>query len=271
MQLGIFAKTFPGNTPLEVLSPARKAGYACVQYNMACSGFGALPEQIIDDVIEEIRAASETTGIAITAISATYNMIDVDHAKRNAGRRAFSSIASAAAKLNCRIVTLCTGSRDPADQWRHHPDNQSPEAMQDFRRELAALLPVAEKHEIILGIEPEAGNVINNAHAAHCLLADVNSRHIGIILDPANLFDVDTADQRHDLINEAIALLGPHIVMAHAKDRKLDGTFASPGKGSVDFPNFFTRLRKAKFDGTVITHGLAPEEAEETAQFLRGC
>ena len=47
MRLGIFAKTFPGSAPSPVLRQARAAGFAAVQYNMACSGLpsmtGAFP------------------------------------------------------------------------------------------------------------------------------------------------------------------------------------------------------------------------------------
>jgi len=46
MKLGIFAKTFDGSTPIQVLRAARDAGYDAVQYNMACSGLAPLPETI---------------------------------------------------------------------------------------------------------------------------------------------------------------------------------------------------------------------------------
>jgi hypothetical protein len=46
MRLGIFAKTFPGNDPVTVMSAARMAGYGAVQYNMACSGLPAMPDAI---------------------------------------------------------------------------------------------------------------------------------------------------------------------------------------------------------------------------------
>ena len=59
MKLGIFAKTFDGDTPSVVLRAARDAGFAAVQYNMACSGLGALPTQIPDAAVHDLLAARQ--------------------------------------------------------------------------------------------------------------------------------------------------------------------------------------------------------------------
>lgn len=75
MRIGIFAKTFPGHDPLTVLGAARAAGYSCVQYNMACSGLPALPDALTDADSAAVRAASQATGVAISALSGTANMI----------------------------------------------------------------------------------------------------------------------------------------------------------------------------------------------------
>jgi len=58
--------------------------------------------------------------------------------------------------------------------------------------------------------------------------------------------------------------------MAHAKDRFADGRFATAGKGVVDFADFVARLKAAGFDGPLVTHGLAAEEAPGVARFLKG-
>jgi hypothetical protein len=46
MQIGVFAKTFPGDVPRAVFTACRDAGFHTVQYNMACSGLGSLPPEI---------------------------------------------------------------------------------------------------------------------------------------------------------------------------------------------------------------------------------
>ncbi|MBN9432118.1 MAG: sugar phosphate isomerase/epimerase [Bosea sp.] len=269
MQLGIFAKTFPGATPGEVLAAARDAGYAAVQYNMACSGLPPLPETIAPAVVEAVREASDASGASIAALSATYNMIHPDLSVREAGRRAFAALAAAAPAMGTRLLTVCTGSRDAADQWRHHPENASPEAWQALVAEFRILLPVAERHGIVIGVEPELGNVVSSAGKARALLDLFATDRIGIVLDPANLFETEPKPERERRIREAITLLGPDIVLAHAKDRHPDGSFATAGDGVVDFPRFIAELRAVGFDGPLVTHGLDAKDAARVSNFLR--
>lgn len=269
MQLGIFAKTFSGIDPYTVLQAAAKAGFATVQYNMACSGLPSLPDRIPADVSGAIASASRATGTGIAAVSATYNMIHPDRAVRAAGHRRLDVIAAACKAMGAGIVTLCTGTRDVEDQWRHHPDNQTPEAWRDLLDAMEAAIEIAERHDVTLGIEPELANVVNSAAAAHRLIAEVESHRIGIVLDAANLFETETLDDQRRIVSEAVDLLASRVVMAHAKDRDATGGFATAGTGVLDYPHYLKRLRAAGFDGPLVTHGLDAGEAAATAAFLR--
>src|SRR4051812_48131786 len=145
MRIGIFAKTFPGSSPLEVFKAAAAAGYQSVQYNMACSGLSSLPDEISDDIADDVRSAWRETGIGIAAISATYNMIHPVLAIREAGRRSFEVIASQAGRMGSRFLTVCTGSCDPDDQWRHHPDNSTGVAWSELLKEFGFLIEIADR------------------------------------------------------------------------------------------------------------------------------
>lgn len=269
MQVGIFAKTFPGSEPQAVLAAAHRAGYAVVQYNMACSGIGSLPQAIAPAMAAAVGAASAAEGVGIAAVSATYNMIHPDTAERASGRQAFAAIAAAAPVMGARLVTVCTGSRDAENQWRAHPDNQSAAAWQDLLDEFAQILPLAERHDLILGVEPERGNVIDSAARARRLLDTLGSDRVKIVLDAANL--VDGAPQRDwaAIIEGAAEVLHGEIFLAHAKDRAADGAVAAPGLGAIDFGHFVRSLHAIGFDGALVTHGLAADEAASAAEFLR--
>ena len=271
MRLGIFAKTFAGTDPATVLGAARAAGYASVQYNMACSGLPAMPEAIAPAVAEDIARAARTEGVAVAAVSGTYNMIHPDPSVRETGLRRLSVLIDSAAAMGTGIVTLCTGTRDPDDQWAHHPDNATPEAWADLMAEMAKACTLAEARGVRLGIEPELANVVDSAAAARRLIDSLQSPAPAIVLDPANLFDVAGAEARTGIIERAIDLLADRIVMAHAKDRNPDGSFATAGKGVIDFAHFIARLRAAGFDGDLVTHGLAAAEAADVARHLRAC
>jgi sugar phosphate isomerase/epimerase len=269
MRVGIFAKTFPGAAPKAVLAAARDAGFQSVQYNMACSGIGALPRQIEPEAAVAVAQASADTGIAIAAISATYNMIHPDMSVRLAGRASFAAIAAAASSVGSDLLTVCTGSRDAEDQWRHHPDNASADAWADMCTEFEALIGIAENCNVLIGIEPELANVIDSAAKARKLIDEMGSRRLCIVLDPANLFEVEAPEQRKDILARAIDLLGDRIAIAHAKDRNADGSFATAGKGVIDFGHYIGRLKSVGFAGDLITHGLAANEAAGAASFLK--
>jgi sugar phosphate isomerase/epimerase len=268
IKLGIFAKTFVGSTPLEVLGAAAECGYASVQYNMACSGIGALPEIVTAEIAEAVRAASAVTGVEIAAISATYNMIHPDLSKREAGRRSFVAIAERAASMGSSLLTVCSGSCNAQDQWSHHPDNQSPDAWRAMLGEFETLIEIAETQDIFIGVEPELANVVDGAAKARALIDTLGSPRIRIVLDPANLFEIGTPETSRHIIAGAVDLLADRINMAHAKDRNADGSFATAGKGVIDFDHFVGCLNRNGFDGSLVTHGLAAQEADGVAAFF---
>ena len=269
MRIGIFAKTFPGSSPLKVLKAAAEAGYQSVQYNMTCSGLSSLPDQISDNIADAVHRAAGVTGVQIAAISATYNMVHPSLAIRQAGRRSFAAIASQAVRIGSRLLTVCTGSRDPDDRWRHHPDNCTGLVWSELLKEFGYLIEIGDRFDIRIGVEPELANVVNSAHKARALIDTIGSARIKIVFDPANLFEQQGVNERRRIIETAADLLADRIEVAHAKDRDVEGRFATAGQGLIDYAHYFMALRRVGFDGDVITHGLDATEAAGVAEFLR--
>lgn len=269
MRIGIFAKTFAGTDPATVLQAAAAAGFDGVQYNMACSGMEPMPDHIAPADAQAVRMACDASATALYAVSGTYNMIHPDPAIRQQGHHRLEVLARACPALGTRLVTLCTGTRDPEDQWRSHPDNGSPEAWRDLLKAFETAIRIADDHDILLGIEPELANIVSSAPLAARLLAELGSPRLRIVLDPANLFEVATRETRRQLVSEAVDLLGDRLAMAHAKDRQADGSFVAAGKGVVDFDHFLQALQSAGFEGPVVAHGLSAAEAPGVAHFLR--
>ncbi len=269
MQLGIFAKTFDGKTPGSVMAAAKAAGFATVQYNMACSGLDSMPDMITAGTADDIAIAAKAHGVAVCAISGTYNMIHPDKAVRTQGLQRLQVLVAKARPMGTRLITLCTGTRDPHDQWRHHPDNDSREAWRDLVTEVRAALAIADRYEVDLGIEPELANVVNSAEKAAFLIKDMGSKRLRVVLDAANLFEHEGVVEQRRIVSSAIDMLGPHIAMAHAKDRSADGHFVAAGTGVLDYDHYLSELAAAGFNGPLVTHGLSADEAPEVAGFLR--
>lgn len=269
MQPGVFARVFPGRDPQTVLGAVAAAGFDIAHYNMRCSGLPALPERIEHDVADELARAAEAHGVGICGISATFNMAHPDPGVRRHGLVALAAIARTAGDLGVPIVTLCTGTRDPDDMWRAHPDNGSPGAWRDLLVTLERAVEEAEAAGVTLGIEPERANVVGSAELARRLLDEMASDRFGVVLDPANLIDVTDLTDQHRTISNAVDLLADSIVMAHVKDRAPDGREVTPGTGVVDHDHAIAELTRAGFRGPVVAHGFAPEDAPTVARRLR--
>jgi sugar phosphate isomerase/epimerase len=268
MYPAIFARTYPFTNAAEVFAAAVADGYRGVQFNLVSAGLPTLPQQLPDGLAEKVKRQAHATGVALAALSGTYNMAHPDQEVRASSRRAFGNVIEAARRMGAPVVTLCTGSRDPEDMWKHHPDNQSPLAWSVLRSELDFALPLVEAAGIKLAVEPEPGNVVNHAHAARRLLNEVASPFLGIVLDPANLLSPETLAQQQDVIAQAAQLLGGSLLLAHIKDIDSSGRVTAPGSGAVDLPAFVAVLRSIAYDGALIAHGFPEDHAAEVSRLL---
>ncbi|MFK7922463.1 MAG: sugar phosphate isomerase/epimerase family protein [Bacteroidia bacterium] len=267
-QIGIFARTFSRPTVLEVFQAAQKQGFQTLQYNMTCSGLEAMPDAIDAIHITEIQAAREATGLSISGLSATYNMLHADKSVRAAGIRRIAIMAEQAKAMGTNLLTLCTGSYNLEDQWVHHPDNNTAAAWADMSQEMEKLVVIAERFDLYLGVEIELGNVINTSAKAQKLIEQMGDR-IKILLDPANLFDVAPAERVKSLITDGYERLAPHIAQLHAKDRSPEGAFVAPGRGVVPFDFFMEQAHQAGVTAPLVAHGFPESEVDFASEYLQ--
>jgi sugar phosphate isomerase/epimerase len=269
MRLGIFARTFPGATLEATLDAVVAHGLDTVQFNPALLGGPSLPERLAPADVRRVAEAHAARGVSMAAVSGTYNMAHPDPARRQDGARRLHALIAAAPALGTRAVTLCTGTRDPDDMWRHHPGNASAEAWSDMLEAVAAAVAAAEAAGVSVLVEPEPGNVVRDAPAARALLDRIGSPALRIVIDAANLLPPERLPEQRRALEEAFALLGPDIALAHAKDVLADGEVVAAGRGCVDYRAYLDLLRAAGFTGPLILHGLEEDEVAAAVAFLR--
>jgi sugar phosphate isomerase/epimerase len=270
MQIGIFAKTFARPTLGATLDAVAAHGLHAVQFNLSCAGLPTLPDAIDEATCAAIREAHSVCGITMAALSGTFNMINPDRAQREAGLRRLDVLAGAAPHLGTCLITLCTGTRDPSDMWRRHPDNDSPAAWHDLLGSLETALESAQRHGVVLGIEPEVSNVVDSAAKARRLLDELQSPNLKIVMDGANLFHSGELAHMEEVLDEAFALLGGDIVLAHAKDLRADGAAGNvaAGEGLLDYDRYLSLLRACGYGGPLILHSLHEEQVYQAVRFL---
>ena len=268
MQLGIFTRVFEGRFE-DVLYQIRSHGLTHIQFNFRSAGLSSLPAHIEDDQIKKIGRQIKSNQLQLAAISGTFNMIHPDPREVERGIQSFRCIAHASSLLNNPMITLCTGSRDPLDKWKYHPGNTYAEAWSDMCSIMEKLLPIAEEADVLLGIEPEVGNVVSDAEKGKRLLGEMQSNRLRVVFDPANLIRAGSAQVANQTIASSLELLAGHIEIVHAKDRKADDMVCRPGKGLVDFSHLAAVLRRLNVDPLVLIHDIRPDEVAVSTRFLR--
>ena len=272
MQLGIFAKTFVRPTLEETLDAVKAHGLDCVQFNMSCVGLPTLTKRIDAELCDRILGATAVRGITLAAVSGTFNMIHPDWDKRWEDLDRLCELARACPRMGVSVITLCTGTRDHEDMWRRHPDNDSREAWTDLVWSVRQALRFTRESDVTFAFEPEIANVIDSAKKARWLLEEIDSTRLKVVIDPANLFHTGELSRMGLILDEAFDLLGPDIVLAHAKDLSHDGAAGheAAGKGVLDYDHYLACLRRIGYDGPLILHGLEESQVDECVAFLRG-
>ena len=261
MHIGLMEGTIRRETLRETLDTVAAHGIRHLQYHVSTG----------TPSFTEIRKELDVRQIRISALSGTYNMIDPDVEKRHAGLHKLRYVAEQCEPLGTSVITLCTGSRDPHSMWRAHPDNNSASAWSDLVESMEKALKVAEEYKVTLAFEPEVSNVIDSAQKARRLLDEMQSPYLKVCMDAANIFHKGELPKMREILDEAFALLGDDIALAHAKDLDRDGQAGhlAAGTGLLDYDQYLGLLKECGYDGAVILHGLSEEQVPYCVKFLQ--
>ena len=271
MQIGILLGTF-GRPTLEArLDAAKTHGLACVQMSMDFAGLPAMPDKIAPELIDRIRREAAARGIAVASLHGTFNMTHPDPEQRRTGLRRLQVLASACERMGTSKVHICTGTRDPGNMWRRHPDNDTPAAWRDMAACVREAVDIAKQAGVVLAFEPEVNNVVDSAKKARRLLDEINSPNLKVYMDCANIFHKGELARMSEILDEAIALLGKDIVLAHAKDLDHDGDAGhlAAGRGRLNYDRYLRLLDASGFHGPLLLHGLSESQVPGCVAFLR--
>ena len=271
------------------------------EFHFALVGLPTLPEHLDERFCADFSAAIRQRGLSLAALSGTFNMIAGDTSRypleklceliqqsgagaTDLGRDWLSLVfaadtmldrlerlTSVCRRLDTRIITLCTGTCDPENMWRWHPDNVRRGVWKFLVAAMKEVTRIADRYEVTMAIEPETGNVINSAIKARMILDEVGSHWIKVVIDPANLFHPGDLPRMLEILDEAFEWLGPDIVLAHAKELSPTGQAGgiSPGKGVLDWDHYLDWLKRIKCSGPLILLGLPETDVGDAVAFLR--
>jgi len=250
-RLGFSTNAFKKTTMEDSIDTIASIGYGGVE--LMADKPHALPADMPADRIARVRAQLSERHLAVTNINAftlfacgdTYHptWIEDDPVRRKVRIDHTIAAIGLAAAVGARTVSLQPGG--PLIGTRL--DERT--AAERFAEGLSAVLPAARQHNVILGIEPEPGLLIQCADE-YLRFKQTFFRDEPLVkmnCDIGHLFCVG------DDPAEVIRRLSEHIAHVHLEDIGANRVHQhlTPGKGVIDFGSVFAALDDVRYDGWV--------------------
>lgn len=286
MQLGFASAIIPELDLDQVLATASKIGYDCIE--LMCWPLGKAErryagvthidvDQLDQDAADDIRQRFEQAGVTISGLGYYPNPLAADPAESNLAVEHIRTVIDACTLLGLHQMNTFIG-RDPArsihDNWPRMLDTWKP------------IIEFAEQRDVRIGIEncpmlfsydewPGGKNLAISPEVWQRMFEDLPSDHFGLNYDPSHMIwqQMDAYQPMLDFREKLF-----HV---HAKDVRIErdqldqvGILATPlkyhtpklpGKGDIDWSQFFSVLAESGYDGPVCVE-VEDRDYEETAE-----
>jgi sugar phosphate isomerase/epimerase len=286
MQLGFASAIIPELDLDQVLATASKIGYDCIE--LMCWPLGKAErryagvthidvDQLDQDAADDIRQRFEQAGVTISGLGYYPNPLAADPAESNLAVEHIRTVIDACTLLGLHQMNTFIG-RDPArsihDNWPRMLDTWKP------------IIEFAEQRDVRIGIEncpmlfsddewPGGKNLAISPEVWQRMFEDIPSDHFGLNYDPSHMIwqQMDAYQPMLDFREKLF-----HV---HAKDVRIErdqldqvGILATPlkyhtpklpGKGDIDWSQFFSVLAESGYEGPVCVE-VEDRDYEETAE-----
>lgn len=267
MSVGALAHLFGRLSYRELASEVGAAGFSHIQLALwkavsdaDFSKPGKLNPGLAMSMAEEFRKQ----GVNISILGCYLHFFDRNASQLRENIERFKELIRYARLLGAPIVAAETGS---------YPDGLYTERdWQVLKETIEELAEEAEKWGVFIGLEAANGHLVGTAAELSALLAEVQSSHIGVVLDPGNLMTADNFTRQDEVIEEAFQLLGNRIIACHAKDRRFtaDGQLetVAPGFGEMNYSLYMRLLEQYKPDVHIIMEEASVQQMAESKSYI---
>ncbi len=203
----------------------------------------------------EIAAVYRDAGINIHSIGVYTNLIHPDKAEIKANLAYFESMMQIGGHMGVNTFINEAGHY-------HDPKSPAPRISLAFQDEVwprmvatgRKMAEMAERHNAKILLEPFYRGFLASAKRVRLFVEAVNSPRVRVLLDPANLIELNDLD-------EMFQQLAPLVDCLHAKDRKLHvERGVAAGKGDLDYERFVTLAARHTPDAPMILEYVGPDD-----------
>ncbi|MDD4103133.1 MAG: sugar phosphate isomerase/epimerase [Kiritimatiellae bacterium] len=262
LKVGITTFGFPGYTNAALAKELAGAGITTVQLFLSQTDskfwkFNGRSDlsSLTPERCREIAAIYRDAGLEIHSIGVYTNLIHPDAAEVNANLAYFEAMMEVGGHMNVRTFINEAGHfhdetvsapRVPL----HFQDEVWPRMVATARR----LGDLAEKHDAKVLFEPYFQSFFASAKRVRLFMEELNSPRLRVLLDPANLIEINDLDE---MFNQ----LAPWIDCLHAKDRKHHTSRGvAAGQGDVDYKRFVTLANQRTPHAPLVLEYVGPKD-----------
>ena len=277
MQIGIRlhdvnAGLAPAEQTMEArAAKAREEGFACVHLALSkvMKGIDFDECALTEGLAMHAKRVFAQNGLDIAVLGCYLNLAHPDQGRLRDIQSRYYGHLRAAALMGAGVVGTETGAPNP--EYKTDANTHTGEALDTFIRNLAPVVERAEHWGVAVAIEPVWKHIVYDADRALAVLNAIRSPNLRIILDPVNLLYDGNADQREQVIGEAMDKLADHIAVVHLKDfvragRELNA--CATGTGEMDYTAIlrFMKARKPYIQATL--ENTSNDNAETAREFI---
>lgn len=208
--------------------------------------------------------------IQIAVLGCYFNMIHPDLVERRKGIERFKEHIRFARDFGCSIVATETGNVNADIIYTE--DNFKEEPFLEVVESVRELVQEAEKFGVIVGIEAGVNHPVYSPKVMKRLLDIIPSNNLQVILDPVNLFTIDTYENQEEIFQEAMELFGDRVVVLHAKDFNIQNnqlTTTAVGKGLLNYDFILKQIKEKKPYMNILLEETKEPYINESVAFLK--
>ena len=212
---------------------------------------------------ESIASTYRSVGIEIHSLGVYTNLIHPDEDERQKNLDYFEAMMKIAATMGVRYLITEAG--------HYHPEGPAPAVAYHFQEEVwkrtvdtgRRLATMAGNHGVTVLLEPFFRGFLASAKRTRLFLEEADSPHIRVLLDPANLLELNDLEEMFDQLT-------PWIDCLHAKDRRLHVDRGVPaGQGDLDYAKFVSLAAQHVPHAPMILEYVGPNDYQQALRHLR--
>jgi sugar phosphate isomerase/epimerase len=271
MQLGIRLHDTTKLPFEERIREVHDLGFTCGHLALAkvIDEFPTTDEAMTPGLAMYIKNVFAKNNVDIAVLGCYLNMANPNKEQLDKAVHRYMAHIRFASLLGCGVVGTETGA--PNETYTFTPECHTEEALRTLINNMRPIVRYAEQMGVIFAIEPVYRHIVWNAKQARKVLDEIASPNLQIIFDPVNLLDIANYQNRQEIIDETIDLLGPDIAMVHLKDFQIrDGKMLSVGcgLGEMDYTSILKFMKERKPYIHATLEDTKPENNQQAKNFI---